>query len=169
MLPRGVCRTTRASARRSVSCRGVCASSLCPQIPHVPTPTFGAFRSTCLNFQEKVGDRKGTTKKLCDKDFAERSGELSGAIRLKTVVLLENDPVIPSNCSENYLVLFVRFFGFVGPFWLLRRGESVKIYGFLPTSAFGGWSVPFGALDTTFCRECYCRNARGTFSERLSW
>ena len=23
-----------------------------------------------------VGDRKGTTKKLCDKDFAERSGEL---------------------------------------------------------------------------------------------
>ena len=27
-----------------------------------------------------VGDRKGTTKKLCDKDFAERSGELSGVI-----------------------------------------------------------------------------------------
>ena len=25
-----------------------------------------------------IGDRKGTTKKLCDKDFAERSGELSG-------------------------------------------------------------------------------------------
>ena len=28
----------------------------------------------------QLGDRKGTTKKLCDKDFAERSGELSGAI-----------------------------------------------------------------------------------------
>ena len=27
-----------------------------------------------------VGDRKGTTKKLCDKDVAERSGELSGVI-----------------------------------------------------------------------------------------
>ena len=26
------------------SCGGFCASSLCPQIPHVPTPTFGAFR-----------------------------------------------------------------------------------------------------------------------------
>ena len=26
----------------------------------------------------------------------------------------------PSNCSENSLVLFVRFFGFVGPFWLLK-------------------------------------------------
>ena len=33
------------------------------------------------------GDRKGTTKKtLCDKDSAEGSGELSGAIRLKTLV-----------------------------------------------------------------------------------
>ena len=37
------------------------------------------------------GDREGTTKKLCDKDSAERSGELSGAIRLKTLVLLDND------------------------------------------------------------------------------
>ena len=37
------------------------------------------------------GDRKGTTKKLCDKDFAERSGELSGAICLTTLVLLGND------------------------------------------------------------------------------
>ena len=38
-----------------------------------------------------VGDRKGTTKKLCDKDFAERSGELSGAICPKTLVLPGND------------------------------------------------------------------------------
>ena len=38
------CRTSRASARRIVSCRGACASSLCPQIPHAPAPTFGAFR-----------------------------------------------------------------------------------------------------------------------------
>ena len=35
--------------------------------------------------------RKGTTKKLCDKDFAERSGEPSGAISLETLVLLDND------------------------------------------------------------------------------
>ena len=66
-----------------------------------------------------VADRKGTTKKLCDKDFAERSGEFSGAICLKTLVLLGNDLVTPSNCSENSLALFVRFFGFVSPFWLL--------------------------------------------------
>ena len=44
MLPPGACRTSRASTRRSVSCRGLCASSICPQIPHVPAPTCGAFR-----------------------------------------------------------------------------------------------------------------------------
>ena len=44
MLPPGACRTSRASARRIVSCRGLCASSLCPKIPLVPAPTFGVFR-----------------------------------------------------------------------------------------------------------------------------
>ena len=38
-----------------------------------------------------IGDSKGTTKKLRDKDFAERSGELSGTICLKTHVSLGND------------------------------------------------------------------------------
>ena len=43
--------------------------------------------------------------------------ELSGALRLKTPVLLGNDP---TTSSENYLVLAVRaIFGFVSPFWLL--------------------------------------------------
>ena len=46
---------------------------------------------TRQNSEGKVGDIKGTTKKLCDKDFAERSGELSGVISLKTLVLLGND------------------------------------------------------------------------------
>ena len=45
----------------------------------------------CVFLIPEVGDRKGTTMKLCDKDFAERSGELSGAIHLKTLVLLDND------------------------------------------------------------------------------
>ena len=44
MLPPGACRTSCASARRIVSCRGLCASSLCSQIPLVPAPTFGVFR-----------------------------------------------------------------------------------------------------------------------------
>ena len=38
-----------------------------------------------------IGDRKGTPKNFCDKDFAELSGELSGAICLKTLVLLGSD------------------------------------------------------------------------------
>ena len=50
-------------------------------------------------------DRKGTPKNFCDKDFAELSGELSGVICLKPLIYW----VVPSNCSENYLVLFVRF------------------------------------------------------------
>ena len=67
-----------------------------------------------------MGTEKAPKKKLCDKDFfAERSGELSGAICLKTLVALGNDPITPSNCSEHSLALFVRFFGFVSPFWLL--------------------------------------------------
>ena len=36
-------------------------------------------------------DRKGTPKNFCDKDFAELSGELSGVICLKTLVLMGND------------------------------------------------------------------------------
>ena len=63
--------------------------------------------------QQKLGNRKGNTKKLCDKDFAERSGELSGAICLKTLVLLGNDPATPSNFFRQFL----RFLGFVSPFW----------------------------------------------------
>ena len=51
----------------------------------------GRFHLFRRPLQLSFGDRKGTTKKLCDKDFAERSGELSGAIRLKTLVLLGND------------------------------------------------------------------------------
>ena len=67
-------------------------------------------------FRALIGDRKGTTKKLCDKDFAERSGELSGAICLKTLVLLGNDPVTPRIvqkilwcCSCNFLALWLLF------------------------------------------------------------
>ena len=66
----------------ALTCRVLCRSP-----PHPPTP-FPLFPY----FPKEIGDRKGTTKKLCDKDFAERSGELSGAICLKTLVLLGNDP-----------------------------------------------------------------------------
>ena len=54
------------------------------------------------------GDRKGTPKNFCDNDFAELSGELSGAICLKTLVLL-----------GSTIELFRKFFGTVRAiFWL---------------------------------------------------
>ena len=61
-----------------------------------------------LTARERFRDRKGTPKNFSDKDFAELSGELSGAICLKTLVLVGNDRLTPSNCSENSLALFVR-------------------------------------------------------------
>ena len=55
-----------------------------------------------------IRDRKGTPKNLCDKDFAELSGELSGTICLKTLVLL-----------GSALELFRNLFGAVRAiFWL---------------------------------------------------
>ena len=50
-----------------------------------------------LCVERQIRDRKGTTEKLCDKDFAERSRELSGVIASKPLfyVLLEmtGDPL----------------------------------------------------------------------------
>ena len=51
----------------------------------VPHSTIEIIRKP--DRQALVGDRKGTPKNLCDKDFAELSNELSGAIGLKTLVL----------------------------------------------------------------------------------
>ena len=65
---------------------------------------------------EVVKDGKGTPKSLCDKDFAELSGELSGAICLKTLVSLGSAPV----------VLFARFLALRSSFLLLRSGHSEK-------------------------------------------
>ena len=57
--------------------RGGCKRSFGPRQQKSPKSLFG--------------DRRGTTKKPCDKDFAECSGELSGAICPKTLILLGND------------------------------------------------------------------------------
>ena len=78
------------------SCKGLCASSLCPRIHMRPLPQFGVSELTKQGSMverqiQGIRDRRGTPKNLCDKDFAELSGELSGAIRLKPLVLLGND------------------------------------------------------------------------------
>ena len=72
-------------------------------------PPVAFLVSTCNPRERKfVGKRKGTPKNLCGKDFAELSGELSGAICLKTLVLL-----------GSALELFRKFFGAVRAiFWL---------------------------------------------------
>ena len=64
-------------------------------------------------------DRKGTPKNFSDKDFTELSGELSGAICLKTLVLMGSDRQPPRivqkiiwRCSCDFLAL--------GFFWLLN-------------------------------------------------
>ena len=55
-----------------------------------------------VHSESSLGDRKGTPKYFCDKEFAELSGELSGAICLKPLFYW----VVPSN-------LFRKFFGTV--------------------------------------------------------
>ena len=70
---------------RDFGCFGCCAT----QSHHLSfsTATWPSIRS--------IRDRKGTPKNFCDKDFAELSGELSGAICLKTLVLMGNDRYPP--------------------------------------------------------------------------
>ena len=50
-----------------------------------------ATKITSESVEEQFRDRKCTPKNFCDNDFAELSGELSGAICLKTLVLMGND------------------------------------------------------------------------------
>ena len=57
---------------------------------------------------QSVRNREGTPKNVSDKDLGELSGELSGAICLRTLVLLGS----ALKCFRNSLVLFVRFFAF---------------------------------------------------------
>ena len=53
-------------------------------------PRSSFFISTVLSAEKR--DRKGTPKNLRDKDFGELSGELSGAICLKTLVFIGQSP-----------------------------------------------------------------------------
>ena len=47
--------------------------------------------------------KKVPQRHCVDKDLAERLGELSGAIYLQALVLLGNELVTPSNCSDIFL------------------------------------------------------------------
>ena len=69
-------------------------------------------------------DRKGTPKNFCDKDFAELSGELSGAICLKTLVLMGNDRYPPRTVQKILWYCSCDFFGFGVLVWLLNLLEK---------------------------------------------
>ena len=64
----------------------------------------------------KFRDRKGTPKNFCDKDFAELSGELSGAICLKTLVLMGNDQW-PPRIVQKFFGAVRAIFWLWGSFW----------------------------------------------------
>ena len=65
---------------------------------------MAALIHTCSS-SASIRARSGTTKKLCDKDFAKGSGELSGAICLKTLVLLGNDRQPPRIVQKIFRVV----------------------------------------------------------------
>ena len=84
--------------------------------------------------QSIIRGRKVTPKNFCDKDFAALSGELPGAICLKTLVLL-----------ESALELFRKFFGAVRAFfWLWGSFLALKITCVFGSVAFSGalWRLP---------------------------
>ena len=76
-----------------------------------------------------IGDRKGTPKNFCDKDFAELSGELSGAICL-------SKPLFHWVMTSSPPELFRKFFGTVRAFlWLWGSFLALdisKLPGFRP-------------------------------------
>ena len=98
-------------------------------------------------------------------------------------------PVTPSNCSENSLVLFVRFWGFVVPFWRLTKGQFPQNPGprllVLFSEMWGGpeaqgsWSKQRGlpmligacAMTTKFLDEITLGNVPSatTTTESLIW
>ena len=71
------------------------------------------FRCPPFRCPPLVRNRKGTPKNFCDKDFAEPSGELSGAIDLKTLLSLGS----ALEFFRKFLGPFVSFLGFGVLFW----------------------------------------------------
>ena len=134
----------------------------------------GSLLGRCLRLLQSFGDRQSTTKKLCDKDFAERSGELSGAICLKALVLLGNDPVTPRivqkilwRCSCDFLALWA-FFDFleVGSVWEFARGIFPKTKTEFLKLASEASRLPKSALRTLSTPSLTPENILVTYERR---
>ena len=99
----------------------------------------GRVRNNCwFRAPAEAGTEKVPQINFCNKDFAELSGELSGAICLKTLVLLGS----ALELLRNSLVLFLRFFWLWGSVLALDRSSSLIFYWF-------------------FCREVWRDFSRG--------
>ena len=99
-----------------------------------------------MNSLGRSAQRKGTPKNFCDKDFAELSRELSGAICLKILVWL-----------GSALELFRKFFAAVRAiFWLWGSFSALGpnlclflsgvVVPHLPCEIFRAISHPFSAI-----------------------
>ena len=112
---------------------------------------FRKKRILCQNFNQ--GQKRYRKELLRQKDFAELSGESFGAICRKTLVSLG----MRSSCSENSLVLFVRFFGF-GVLFCRHRvwlDEEVTGRNEVTTTFFYVWPL-WCACSFSGCEWAYC-------------
>ena len=103
-----------------------CFQLLFPVFLWVLRASEGGKNPWCLGWfslalpKTPIGDRKGTPKNMCDKDFAELSGELSGS-------RIVSKRLFYRVMTSNPLELFRKFFGTVRAilwliFWPLNQG-----------------------------------------------
>ena len=89
-------------------------------------------------------DRKGeTAKNLCDRDFAELSGRFSGAICLKTLVLLGSGLEL----FRNFFGAVRAIFGFVSLFWALIFQGRLSLSTVSSSDRFQVWPGSKGPSD----------------------
>ena len=80
-------------------------------------PYFPVAKRSCWKIGAAFGNVSGT-EKVPQRTFAAKNFQVNFLVRFASKPLL--CWIVPLNGSENYLVLFVRFFGFGVLFWLLN-------------------------------------------------
>ena len=108
------------------------------------------------DFWACIRDREGTPKNLCDKDFAKLSG-VNFLVRFASQPLLYW--VVPSNCSEHSVVLFVRFFCSGVLFWHLNANGIYTMRFFNSIKSIVWKKVMFLEGTQLLCNQFH-RNAR---------
>ena len=117
-------------------------------VPDETLPPNRATRSKCLCFR----DRKGTPKTLCNKDFAELSGALSGAICLKNLVA---NWVVPSNLFRKFSGTVRAIFGFWASFVALDCWRCKTLLLFDTTCTRDSRFAPEGHWSSSRVLQCW--------------